>query len=47
MEQYDINLEHWFLTGVPRNYESRIFFFIIMTLKEFYNIFQNIKSKYI
>ena len=41
-------LDHWFLTGVPRNYESRIFFFItIMTREEFYKIFQNIKFKYI
>ena len=32
----------------PRNYESRTFFFIIiMTLEGFYNIFQNIKFKYI
>ena len=40
------NLEHWFLTGVPRNYENRIFI-IIMTLEEFYKIFQKIKFKYI
>ena len=43
------DLNHWFLTGVSQNYESRIFFFyyFIMTLEEFYKIFQNIKFKYI
>ena len=42
------DLYQWFLTGVPRNYESRIFLFIIiMTLEEFYKIFQNTKFKYI
>ena len=52
----DESLEHWFLIGVPPivknhfyvNYKSRIFLFIIiMTLKDFYNIFQTIKFKYI
>mgnify|MGYP004575189027 CR=1 FL=1 len=43
---YSVSLNHWFLTSVPRNYEL-FFFIIITTLKEFYNIFQNIKFKYI
>ena len=40
------HLQQWFLTDVLRNYESRIFvFIIIMILEEFCNIFNNIFSK--
>ena len=38
-------LEHWFLTEIMKVEFS--FFIIITTLEEFYNIFQNIKFKYI
>ena len=50
------SLHHWFLIGVPRAFckhsaklrKSNFFFIIIITtLEEFYNIFQNIKFKYI
>ena len=40
---------HWFLTLAFREIMKAEFFFIIIitTLEEFYNIFQNMKFKYI
>ena len=46
-DDYD-DLYHWFLTLVFREImKAEFFFIIIMILEEFYNIFQNMKFKYI